>query len=67
MGTYATVLKGKLASPNPQDKEQKIYNAPPEQRKHRAIIMNTERGKALAATVVPTESMAPAVQAVPPY
>eukprot|EP00957_Ditylum_brightwellii_P048309 3666642-Ditylum_brightwellii.AAC.1 len=58
MEMYATVLKGKLASPNPQDKEQKIYDTPPEQRKLRAIIMNTERGKAPAATVAPTENTA---------
>eukprot|EP00957_Ditylum_brightwellii_P077676 5902709-Ditylum_brightwellii.AAC.1 len=62
MGTYATMLKGKLASPNPQDEEQKIYDALPEQRKCSITIMNTERGKAPAATIVPAEHTESAAQ-----
>eukprot|EP00957_Ditylum_brightwellii_P046280 3511654-Ditylum_brightwellii.AAC.1 len=44
MGIYASVLKTKLIPSNPQDKEVATYNAPPENRKRRAIILNTEKG-----------------------
>eukprot|EP00957_Ditylum_brightwellii_P038464 2907114-Ditylum_brightwellii.AAC.1 len=51
MGTYASVLKTKLFHPNPQDEEVTIYDVPPDNRKRRAIILNTEKGEKPTASI----------------
>eukprot|EP00957_Ditylum_brightwellii_P027872 2106081-Ditylum_brightwellii.AAC.1 len=51
MGTYASVLKTKLFQSNPQGEEETLYDTPPDHRKCRAIILNTDEGEKPTAKV----------------
>eukprot|EP00957_Ditylum_brightwellii_P198777 15151498-Ditylum_brightwellii.AAC.1 len=44
MATYTSVLKTKLFPSNPQDEDATTYDAPPDNKNRRAIILNTEKG-----------------------
>jgi DNA anti-recombination protein RmuC len=51
MGTYASVLKTKLFQSNLQEEEENLYDTPPDHRKRRAIILNTDEGEKPTAKV----------------